>query len=203
MTPREALEKAARHPDFRDLSALPNIRVDLRYGSTNNLLGRDVYGSFQRLLLHEIAAEKFERAAALLAEEYPAWKFLVFDALRPQSAQEAFWALVKGTEQQPYFADPARGSLHSYGFAIDLSLLNAQGNELDMGTGFDDLRELAEPRKEQDFLARGELTQTQIKNRGILRSLMERAGFLQLPTEWWHFDALPGAEVRANYQRVS
>lgn len=203
MSPREALEAAARHPDFRDLSALANVCVDLRYGTTNNLLNRDVYGGFQRFLLHKLAAEKFERAAALLADQFPAYRFIVFDALRPQSAQIAFWDLVKGTPQQPYFADPARGSVHSYGFAVDLSLLDAAGKELDMGTGFDDLRELAEPKKEERFLAEGALTKNQISNRHLLRRVMESAGFLQLPSEWWHFDALPGSEVRARYQRVS
>lgn len=202
MDARRSLENATRNPEFSDLSDLANVRTDLRYGSTNNLLGRDVYSGFQRVLLHRIAAEKFRIAARLLAEERPELRFLVFDALRPQSAQVEFWNLVKGTPQQPYFADPAKGSIHSYGFAIDVGLIDGNGNELDMGTPFDDLTERAEPRREQELLARGALSPAQIENRLILRSVMERAGFRQLPHEWWHYDALPPEEVRARYQRV-
>lgn len=198
---REALEAALGNPEFEDVSALANVAVSLRYGTKQNLLSRDVYGGFQRAILHKIAAAKFRRASALLAERHPGLKLLVFDALRPQSAQLEFWELVKGTPQQPYFADPARGSIHSYGFAIDLGLADPNGAELDMGTGFDDLTDLAQPQLEAAFLAQGKLSKTQVENRLILREVMEDAGFIQLPHEWWHFDALPGAQVRASYQR--
>jgi D-alanyl-D-alanine dipeptidase len=202
MLPREALERAAAQPEFEDLTSLPQVKVDLRYGSTNNLLGRDVYGGYQRVLLHREAAAKFRQAASLLAERAPDLHFVVFDALRPQAAQRQFWEIVKNTPQQPYFADPAKGSIHSFGFAIDLGLLDAQGRELPMGTEFDDLSPLAEPRREEEFLASGELTAEHLQNRRLLRSLMEEAGFRPIPHEWWHFDALPPAEVRARYRIV-
>jgi D-alanyl-D-alanine dipeptidase len=202
MRPREALERAATQPEFEDLTSLPQVKSDLRYGSTNNLLGRDVYGGYQRVLLHREAAAKFRKAASLLAERAPDLRFVVFDALRPQAAQLQFWEIVKGTPQQPYFADPAKGSIHSFGFAIDLGLLDSQGRELPMGTGFDDLSPLAEPRREEEFLAAGQLSAEHLKNRRLLRSLMEEAGFLSIPHEWWHFDALPPAEVRARFAIV-
>jgi len=198
---RRALETAALNPAFEDISGLANVKVDLRYGSKQNLLGRDVYGGFQRALLHRLAAEKFRTASGLLLARRPDLKFLIFDALRPQAAQVQFWNLVKGTPQEPYFADPANGSLHSYGFAIDLGLLGSDERELDMGTGFDDLTDLAQPRLEVGNLNAGKLASAQLENRLILRSVMEEAGFLQLPHEWWHFDALPGAQVRASYPR--
>jgi D-alanyl-D-alanine dipeptidase len=199
---RDSLERALRHPDFVDLTHLDNVRVDLRYGTTNNLLGRDVYGGFQRVVLHQMAGEKFRNASDLLRREHPALRFLVFDALRPQAAQLEFWGLVKGTPQQAYFADPAKGSIHSYGFAIDLGLADEAGRELDMGTEFDDLSEKAEPRRETELLAKGALTETQVSHRKILRELMVRAGFLSIPHEWWHFDALLPTEVRASFRRV-
>lgn len=200
MTPRQALEAAALHPDFSDLSDLANVRVDLRYGTTNNLLGIDVYGGYQRVLLHKQAAEKFRIASKILSDRHPALNFLVFDALRPQAAQIQFWNLVKSTPQQPYFADPSKGSIHSFGFAIDLTLVDCKGKELSMGTEFDDLSPLAEPRREEEFLRSGELTSLQLENRLLLRSLMVEAGFISLPHEWWHFDALPPAEVRAKFR---
>ncbi len=197
---KAALENAARHPDFVDLTDIPNVKVDLRYGSENNLLKKNVYSGFQRVLLHKVAAVKFREACRLLQEQKPQFSFLVFDALRPQTAQKQFWELVKGTPQQPYFADPAKGSIHSFGFAIDLSLWHQK--ELPMGTEFDDLSPLAEPRREKEFLESGELAPEHYKNRLLLRSIMEAAGFLSIPHEWWHFDALAPSDVRSNYRLV-
>lgn len=199
---RASLEAALRNPDFVDLTHLPNVEVDLRYGTTNNVLARDVYGGFQRVLLHQLAAKKFCVASEILARRWPRLRFVVFDALRPQSAQIEFWNLVKGTPQQPYFSDPAKGSAHSFGFSIDLSLLDPQGKELDMGTAFDDLSSLAEPKREGEYLASGELTKQQVDNRLILRTVMNEAGFAQLPHEWWHYDALPATEVREKFRRL-
>jgi zinc D-Ala-D-Ala dipeptidase len=201
-TARSSLEKILTHPDFVDISEFPAVRVELLYATTNNLLGKNVYDSFNRAIVHKIAAEKMKRASALLTAERPGWKFVIYDALRPQSAQIAFWNLVKDTPQQMYFADPAKGSLHSFGFAIDLSLEDASGHVLDMGTPFDDLTDLAQPKMEEQFVRSGQLTLAQYDNRLLLRGLMERAGFTQLSFEWWHYDALPGAEVRAQYKLV-
>lgn len=198
---RKALEAAFQNPSFEDISALPNVIVDLRYASKRNLLGKDVYGGFNRALLHREAAAKFRVASRLLAEREPSLRFLIFDSLRPNTAQMAFWEIVRGTPQQPFFADPAKGSMHSYGFAIDLTLASAAGEELDLGTPFDDLTDLAGPENEASMLAEGRLSPAQHARRLILRSAMEDAGFLQLPHEWWHYDALPAAAVRAGYER--
>jgi D-alanyl-D-alanine dipeptidase len=200
-SPREALEAALRDPDFEDVTDLAQVAVDLRYGTKRNLLKRDVYDGFQRALLHRLAARKLRAAGELLAERHPGYRFLIFDALRPHAAQIEFWKLVRGTPQEPFFADPAHGSIHSFGFAVDLGLLGPDGAELDMGTPFDDLTELAGPRHEEAMLAAGRLIPAQRANRLRLRTVMEEAGFLQLPHEWWHYDALPGAEVRATYRR--
>lgn len=199
---RRSLENAIKLEQYCELSHLKNVVADLRYGSLNNILKKDVYEGFQKVVLHKLAAEKMEKAASILWQKHPNLKFVIFDALRPQSAQIQFWNLVKGTPQQPYFADPQKGSVHSYGFAVDLSLLGVDGKELDMGTPFDDLSPLAEPKREDEFLAAGKLNSDQIANRKILRSVMTEAGFMQLPHEWWHYDALPPEEVRLKYERL-
>ena len=198
-SPRESLEWASKQADYVDVSNFPLTRVDIRYGSKNNILNEDVYGGFQKALLHRIAADKFQVATELLKIENPRMRFFIFDALRPRSAQLRFWALVKDTPEQIYFADPAKGSVHNYGFALDLSLLDENSKELDMGTPYDDLRDLAQPQKEEEFLKSGALSATQLANRKILRSLMVRAGFIPLAHEWWHFDAIPGVDVRSKY----
>ena len=189
-------------PGFVDLSDDPAILVDLRYASTRNFVGRNVYGGFDRLVLHDIAAAKLRAAATLLARRRPDLRLLVFDGLRPNRIQRIFWDMVRGTPQQAYVGDPAVGSVHGFGLAVDLSLADSQGRELDMGTPFDDFSPLAEPRLEARFLASGALDRQQIDNRLLLRHAMEEAGFIALPIEWWHFDAVPAETARARFSLV-
>ena len=200
--PKGSLERALQDPDYVDCTNYPGVQVDLRYGGTNNLLKRDVYSGFQSVLLHKIAAEKFAKACESLARQSAHHHFLVFDALRPRSAQIEFWNLVKGSPQESFFANPEKGSIHSFGLAIDLSLCDLQKQEIDMGTGFDDLTELAAPSKENELYQSGRLTQNQIQNRQLLRNVMLAAGFFPISHEWWHFDALKPAEVRAAFKQL-
>jgi D-alanyl-D-alanine dipeptidase len=116
--------------------------------------------------------------------------------------QFQLWDHVKGTDQQQYVADPKIGSIHNYGFAVDLTILDAEGRELDMGTAFDEFTPLAEPRREEEFLRQGRLTALHLENRLLLRRVMEGAEFTTLAIEWWHFDALPKSEVIGKYPRV-
>ncbi|MCO5144349.1 MAG: M15 family metallopeptidase [Oligoflexia bacterium] len=198
-----SLEKCLLDSSFCDCSEYPSLAIDLRYGTENNLLKKNVYGGFQRVILHKLAAEKLLTACLYLEKKYSDYSFLVFDALRPQSAQEAFWKEVEGTDMQKYFANPLKGSIHSYGFAIDIGLCTKKDlKEVDFGTEFDALVPESEPQLEEHFLKKGILTTEQINNRRILREAMITGGFLPIPHEWWHFDALPPAEVRNRFQRV-
>jgi D-alanyl-D-alanine dipeptidase len=196
------LARLARNPDYADVSILPNVHVDLRYASENNFLKKNLYGDFHSCLLHRVAAEKFRQAALVLAETRPGWKLLVFDCLRPRSLQEKLFAAVEGTPRQPYVANPRTGSIHNYGLAVDLSLEDENGREVDMGTGFDDFTALAQPAREHEFAASGKLSRKQVENRLLLRKVMTQAGFIQLPIEWWHYDAVPKDQVRKNFKIV-
>lgn len=188
--------------DFVELKAGPGIQIDLRYASSNNFVGYDMYGPFRKAFLHTIAAEKLFSALKLLQAAQPGYGFIIFDALRPRSIQRILWDNVKGTENQRYIGNPDRGSLHNFGFAVDLSVTDQNGAELDMGAGFDDFRPIAQPQLEEQFLKDGTLTKDQHRNRLILRTAMETSGFTQLPHEWWHFDAMAGSEVRSRFQIV-
>jgi D-alanyl-D-alanine dipeptidase len=201
-TPPSSLERLAHDPNYTDVSDIPNVHVDLRYASRNNFLGQNLYGSFHRCFLHRIAAEKFRQATHNLAQEKPGWKLLVFDCLRPRSLQEKLYAEVKGTARQPYVANPRSGSIHNYGLAVDLSLEDANDHEIDMGTKFDDFTSLAQPARERDNLASGKLSHEQMEHRLLLRRIMTDAGFIQLPIEWWHYDALPKVDVKKNFKIV-
>jgi D-alanyl-D-alanine dipeptidase len=127
---------------------------------------------------------------------------LVLDALRPQRVQEQLWEALDGTDLRSYIADPVRGSIHSFGMAVDLTILDENGNELDMGTGFDDLTERSHPALELLLLQRGEISVQQIANRQLLRDAMFQAGWVGINSEWWHFDCGDRVQVRKNYARV-
>lgn len=197
-----ASEDIAGSPEFRHLSSIAGIAVDLRYATSNNFVGRDLYSSFDCAWLHRDAAAALENVVAWLARERPGYTALVLDALRPQRVQEQLWNALEGTGLQMYLANPVRGSIHSYGMALDITLLDEAGVELDMGTGFDDMTELSHPALEEGFLVAGQLTDEQVANRRLLRAGMLGAGFLGINTEWWHFDCGDRELVRATFRRV-
>lgn len=199
-----SFRRISSDPDFVEIRNGPAVKVALRYATTNNFTHTDLYGGFHRAYLRRSAAGKFAAAVAILEREHPGWKFLIWDALRPRAVQWVFWNHVKGTprEKARYVANPATGSIHNFGCALDLALIDGHGQPLDMGTDFDDFSRAAEPEAEQTLLRKGQLTPAQIANRRILRSIMTRAGFIQLPQEWWHYDALPASVVRSRYKIV-
>ena len=197
-----ASEDIAGHPDFRHLSTIAGIVVDLRYATPRNFVGRDLYSPFDCAWLHRDAACALERVVAWLNERRPGHTPLVLDALRPQRVQQQLWDALAGTGLRMYLADPRRGSIHSFGMALDITLLDERGTELDMGTGFDDMTERSHPALEARFLGNGELTAAQVANRQLLRDAMFQAGFAGINTEWWHFDCGDRNLVRQTFRRV-
>lgn len=202
MTLTVASEEIAGSPEFRHLTSIEGIAIDLRYASSNNFVGRDLYSPFDCAWLHRDAAAALERAVAWLKQRRPGHTALVLDALRPQRVQQQLWDALAGTGLQMYLANPARGSIHSYGMALDITLLDEAGRELDMGTGFDDMTDLSHPALEEGFLVAGALSDAQVANRRLLREAMLEAGFFGINTEWWHFDCGDRELVRASYRRV-
>jgi D-alanyl-D-alanine dipeptidase len=195
-------EDIATHPHFRPLAGVQGVRVDLRYAGTNNFAGRVLYRELDCAWLRREAAEGLEDAARWLQQCRPGHTLLVLDALRPQRVQEAIWADIAGTPAQAYFADPARGSIHSFGMAVDVTLLDPQGRECDMGSGFDEMSLRSHPTLHAEHLALGVLSAAQITERGWLHAAMVRGGFHGIPTEWWHFDHGDRDAVRRDLQRV-
>lgn len=200
--PEASLAQLQGNPDFVDLATVPGVKVDLRYATTNNFTGSNIYGGFNHAFLHRIATDKLRAAAASLQQQHPGWQLLVYDAARPRSAQRQLWQLVVGTDKQRYVANPAKGSIHNYGFAVDLGIVGQDGHELDMGTGFDSFEPVSQPALEDKYLRGGQLSAAQLANRKVLRGVMQQAGFIQLPLEWWHFDALPSADVHQRYHII-
>ncbi|MCG2594426.1 M15 family metallopeptidase [Ramlibacter sp. XY19] len=195
-------EDIATHPDFRQLCTLERIAVDLRYATLDNFVGRNLYGALDCGWVHHLAATGLEQAAALLEQEAPGHRLLVLDAVRPHRVQIQLWDHLDGTDLRQYVADPARGSIHSFGMALDATLIDPQGRELDMGTGYDEMTELSHPKLEAAHLASGQLTAQQVRNRELLRRVMTQSGFNAIDNEWWHFDMGDRQHVRSTFTRV-
>lgn len=185
--------------DLINLATLPQLKTDLRYNGANNFMKEDLYLGFDQAYLHRLAYDKMKVACELLKNKYPQYFFLVLDALRPRSVQVKMRKFVENTPYQEYVADPKKGSLHNFGMAIDLTLIDENDQEFDMGTPFDDFSDLSQPQLEAQFLKEHSLTPKQHSNRMILRKVMLFAGFTQLAHEWWHYNAFDGDFVRKNF----
>lgn len=179
-----------------------SILVDLKYSTADNFMKADAYGELDKCYLRPEVVKMLSAADAALKKEHPGLKLLVFDCVRPRGIQRKMWAIVKGTDLQQYVADPDKGSIHNYGAAIDLTVCDESGKELDMGTPFDFFGDLAQPRLEEKFLKEKKLTEEQIKNRRILRKAMQDAGFIHLEIEWWHFNAFPSSVIKGKYSII-
>ena len=196
------IEDLAGHADFRALADIAGVRHDLRYATADNFVGRDLYSPYDCAWLHREGAAALERARDALAKSHPHLSLLVLDALRPQRVQERMWAALEGTGLQVYLANPERGSIHSFGMAVDVTLCDAHGRELDLATPFDDLTERSHPILEDRLLAQGAITREGVDNRRILREAMVAAGWQGISREWWHFDAGDRDRIRATFHRV-
>ena len=190
------------HPDFRALESIGGIHIDLRYATPDNFVGHDVYGDLDCAWLRREAADALQAAAAWLAVHRPGYRLSVLDALRPQRVQERLWAELQDTPLTLYLANPERGSIHSFGMAVDVTLLDAASAEVDMGSGFDEMTALSHPEFEAEHLALGRLSAAQLTERGWLRAAMRQAGFQAITTEWWHFDLGDRIAVRRDLPRV-
>lgn len=193
------LEEKMKKAGFVDIQSLdPSIKVALKYSSEDNFLKEDVYGCLEKGYLHKEAAIKLVQAQRYLKELHPDYSLLVCDATRPLSVQYKMWEIVENTGRQPYVANPERGSMHNYGAGVDLTIVDSQGRELDMGTPVDYFGNLAQPFLEKQYLSQGKLTKEQVVNRRLLRTVMEKAGYRGITNEWWHFDAFDQNWTRKN-----
>lgn len=196
-----SLAQLAEDPDFIDLRRIAGIEIDLRYASTNNFMRRNLYGVFNRAFLRKSAANQLCKAREALGIAHDGYKFSILDATRPRSVQHRLWAYVAGTPHERYVAKPVPGSIHNFGFAVDLTILDEEGAELNMGTDYDTFDDLSQPVLERYHRRNGNLSDAHLKNRMLLRNAMESAGFFQHPLEWWHFDALE-QEIARTYSII-
>ena len=197
-----AVEDIPSNAGFMALKDVRYIDVDLRYTTSNNFLNRVLYQGIDCAYLRVEAALALEQAGQWLTAHVPGTRIRVLDALRPQRIQEQLYSEFENTPQAMYLAHPERGSIHSFGMAVDVTLLDDQGNELDMGSAFDEMTLVSHPDREAENLAAGVLTSEHLLNRGWLRAAMRHAGFHGIHSEWWHFDFGDRDAVRRDLPRV-
>ncbi|MFM9025777.1 MAG: M15 family metallopeptidase [Planctomycetaceae bacterium] len=160
-----------------DLAAVdPTLVIDARYATADNPAAERLYPA-NVLYLERSAADRLARVQAGLRRRGLGLK--VFDGYRPLAVQKALW---KAMPDPRYVADPATGSRHNRGSAVDVTLVDESGRELPMPTAFDEFNERA-------HLDYHDGPPDRLANRGILQEAMRAEGFIPLATEWWHFDA--------------
>lgn len=152
------------------------ILTDVRYATTNNFTGKIFYTTDKVYLIDEVA-KALVKAHQYLKKKYNL-RIKIYDGYRPLSVQKKLWEVYP---DERYVANPQKGSRHNRGCAVDITLVDKNGKELDMGTNYDDFTEKA-------HINYKKLPSKVLNNRKILRETMIRFGFIPNRTEWWHFD---------------
>ena len=193
------IDYATHDSNLVEITHMRGIRMDLRYATFNNVTGHDMYCGIQRAFIHKDGLPKLKRALSIIAKEQPGYSLVIYDAARPMYAQSVLKQSVVGTPYSHFVSSGKTGGLHNYGLALDLGLVDSLGVPLDMGADFDSFERCAGFVGEAEALQSGRLTQAQIDNRNLLRSIMKRAGWVMLPSEWWHFNAFTRTYTKENY----
>lgn len=154
----------------------PSIKLDIQYATSNNFLGFPVYTQ-AACFLHRDAAEALN--AVQIELESTGLSLKVFDGYRPLYVQQMMWDAI---QDERYVSNPAvNKGRHTRGTAVDLTLIEIDGKELEMPSEFDDFTEKAH----SDYQ---NISSSAMKNRAVLKQVMEKHGFEQFEFEWWHFD---------------
>jgi D-alanyl-D-alanine dipeptidase len=176
---RLVLGKETDPAEFVDIKSVDKtIVIDLRYASANNVAHRPLYPPGTPALVRASVAKRL-----VVAQEYlrkKGYGLKIWDAYRPQSAQEQLWRL---TQNRSFVADPKEGrGMHVRGAAVDATLVDAEGRDVPMPTDFDSFTEAAL----LEYKGRDSIVRANLK---LLQKAMAHGGFYGLRTEWWHFCA--------------
>ncbi len=163
-----------------------NVKLDLRYASANNVCGIKLY-STPACYLHKDASEALLRAIKIAAKKN--LRFKIFDGFRPIKVQQfMFDKFPDDSESGGFVSNPKTGSTpHCRGVAIDLTLIDSNDNELEMGSDFDEFSDLA-------FHSCEKISETAKKNRRLLFDIMKDAGWDFYSKEWWHYQLFNARE---------
>ena len=161
---------------LKDLS--PDFVYELKYATPDNFLKQAVYDCGE-CYLRKSTAEALVKANE--AFKQLGYRIKLFDCYRPLSVQKKMWKILPGTH---YVANPAKGSKHNRGAAVDLTLVDAQGKELNMGTPFDFFGKEAHHTYTQH-------SKEVLENRKLLKEILDKYNFKSIYSEWWHYEYRP------------
>jgi zinc D-Ala-D-Ala dipeptidase len=187
-----------------DVHSIDNsIRVDLVNSDPDkNFFEENFYDGLSKAYLRKEIVLKLSKAQVILKKEHPTYSLQVLDAARPRSVSRAMYEKMKGTRFERYVANPKKGSMHNYGIAVDITIIENGGNKLDMGPSpfYKSHVEIYW----QYFLKKigFEISAKQQKNRNLLKHVMIKAGFYPLSHEWWHFNGMRKTDVRNKYSII-
>ena len=180
-----------------------SICVEIINATSRNMLGVNMYGCLDKCYLQPQAVEKVVLAQRILKQNHPGYSLKVLEGTRPRSVQKKMFNKVKNTSLQKFVADPIKGSMHNFGVAIDVTIIDPDGRELDMGKP--DTRMILIGKSEGEikmFFAFNRLSKQQKQNRELLKGIMLKAGFIPVSYEWWHFDAFEKKFIRNTFSIV-
>ncbi len=180
LPPALRAEPNRAYDNLVDIRAIdPTIRVELRYATAENITGRALYPSDTPALVRPSTALRLAKAQAFLRARHYGLK--IWDAYRPLAAQLALW---QESHNGSFVADPlhGNGSLHSWGVAVDATLVDLNGNDVAMPSGFDEFT----PAAKLHYHGDDPVVKRHLK---ILQAAMRHGGFYGMRTEWWHFIA--------------
>ncbi|MBK6724023.1 MAG: M15 family metallopeptidase [Acidobacteria bacterium] len=182
-------EENKREADLIEIIKLDKtIKLDIKYATADNFVGKPVYPE-ARAFLQRPAAEGVVRVHKWLNRQ--GLGIVIYDGYRPWAITKLFWETVR-PDQREFVADPAKGSKHNRGCAVDLGIYDLKtGKAIPMPSAYDEFTERASPNYSGG-------TDEERNNRDKLRQLMEANGFTVNPNEWWHFDLI-GWEKYAIY----
>jgi len=187
-----------------DVSSVdPTIAVDLvNADAEKNFFKKNFYGGLTKAYIRGAVAHKLSRAQKNLKKKQPGYSLQILDGARPQSVSRAMYEKMKGTGFEKYVAHPDKGSMHNYGIAVDITIIDATGKKLDMGpTPF--YKSTWQIYWQYALMKFGKkITDKQKCNRKLLTDVMVEAGFYTLSHEWWHFNGEQKEQVRQRYEIV-
>lgn len=181
------------------------IQFDLKYATEDNFMGHILYDTLNRLFVQKDVAEKLKLCQTYLKDTMPNYSLLIYDGVRPLQVQREMWNALDSiptSRRGKFVSNPAFGSVHNFGAAVDITICDENGTPIDMGAGYDDFNEIAFPSLEWKFLKSGELSKEQWQNRKLLREVMKSQGFRNIPSEWWHFNVCSREDAIRKYPKL-
>ena len=198
------IEKRFIEAGLVDVNTIDNtIQVDLVYSnSEKNYFRENFYKGLNKCYLRNEVATKLTKAQKLLKTKHQELSFQMLDCARPRSVSAKMYQKMKGTKYEKYVANPKTGSMHNYGIAVDITIVDSAGKELDMGFS---------PFRKSDIeiywqfakMKLGKkLTKQQTANLHLLSDTVKSSGFIPLSHEWWHFDGMPKEQARKMFKII-